>query len=109
MRPRRRRELGLQALDVLWRLHAPPPGSRLQAFRVAFRKVQAAATDIGISADVFEQWADALRFVSTTATMTCRGDSAADRQRRRASGNIVRGFATGRGADRLDPQPLRSH
>ena len=33
MRPRRRRELGLQALDYLWRMHAPAPGSRLQAFR----------------------------------------------------------------------------
>ena len=45
MRPRRRREVGLQALDCLWGLHAPAPGTRLQAFRVAFRKVQAAAEE----------------------------------------------------------------
>ena len=62
MRPRRCRELGLQALDCLWGIHAPAPGSRLQAFRVAFRKVQAAAADLGISPDIFESWADALLF-----------------------------------------------
>jgi hypothetical protein len=63
VRPRRRRELGLQALDVLWGIHQPPAGSRLGKFRTAFAKVEAAAADIGIGDDVFEQWADALRFV----------------------------------------------
>ena len=63
MRPRRRRELGLEALDCLWGIHQPPAGSRLQAFRVAFKRVEAGAKDIGIAPDVFEQWADALRFV----------------------------------------------
>ena len=63
MRPRRRRELGLEALDVLWRIINRPPGSRLTKFRAAFKKVQAAAEDIGIADDVFGEWADALRFV----------------------------------------------
>ena len=63
MRPRRRRELGLEALDHLWRLHQPEPGSRLTKFRRAFAKVEADARDIGIADDVFEAWADALRFV----------------------------------------------
>ena len=39
----------------------PAPG--LGKFRAAFRKVEAAAADIGIGADVFEAWADGLRFV----------------------------------------------
>ena len=49
MRPRRRREIGLQALDELWRLYQPPPGSRLREIPLAFRKVEAAARDIGIA------------------------------------------------------------
>ena len=63
MRPRRRRELGLEALDHLWRLYQPAPGSRLGKFRTAFAKVEAAAADIGIADDVFEAWAAQLLFV----------------------------------------------
>ena len=62
MRPQRRREVGLQALDRLWAIHQPEPGSRLAKFRAAFAKVQTDAADIGIAGDVFDEWADALRF-----------------------------------------------
>ena len=62
MRPRRRRELGLAACEHLWRLYEPPPGSRLTLFRRAFAKVETSAKDVGVADDVFEAWADALRF-----------------------------------------------
>jgi hypothetical protein len=62
MRPRRRLEIHLNALDRLWHIYKPPDGSRLKKFKAAYLKVARAAVELGVSQMVFDLWSDRLLF-----------------------------------------------
>ena len=108
MRPRRRRELGLRRATTL--ADARPAARQPPAkFRAAFKKVEAGGRRHRHQPRRFRRVGRRPAVRSTTATMTCRGDSALIVPgRRRASGISCAAARRRRGADRSDPRRLHS-
>jgi hypothetical protein len=62
IRPRRKREVQLAALNAAWSRLQPPPGSRYKAFGKAYLRCAEIGRDLGIDSGLFDEWGQQLRF-----------------------------------------------